>query len=100
RETQYVAGLIGHSGDPSPVTARGVFRAIQASAKYRWSADSLAGRTVALQGCGHVGYHLARELATVGARLFVTDVDETKSARAADELAEARIEEARAARKR
>jgi leucine dehydrogenase len=86
RETRHVAGLIGRSGDPSPVTAHGVFRAIQAAAKYRWGADSLAGRAVALQGCGHVGYHLARELTEAGARLFVTDVDETKAARVAQEL--------------
>lgn len=86
RETKSVAGLIGRSGDPSPVTARGVFRAIQASAKYRWGSDALAGRTVALQGCGHVGYHLARELRDAGAKLVVTDVDGAKARRAADEL--------------
>jgi leucine dehydrogenase len=86
RETRHVAGLIGRSGDPSPVTARGAFRAIQAAAKYRWGADSLASRAVALQGCGHVGYHLARELTEAGARLFVTDVDETKASRVAQEL--------------
>jgi leucine dehydrogenase len=80
QETNHVAGLIGRSGDPSPVTAHGAFRAIQASAKYRWGSDSLAGRAVALQGCGHVGYHLARELTEAGARLFVTDVDESKAA--------------------
>ncbi|MFL6228557.1 MAG: Leu/Phe/Val dehydrogenase [Pyrinomonadaceae bacterium] len=80
QETTHVAGLIGRSGDPSPVTAHGAFRAIQASAKYRWGSDSLAGRAVALQGCGHVGFHLARELAEAGARLFVTDVDETRAA--------------------
>jgi leucine dehydrogenase len=86
QETRYVGGLIGRSGDPSPVTAHGTFRAIQASAKYRWGADSLAGCTVALQGCGHVGYHLARELTGAGARLFVTDVDATKASRVAQEL--------------
>src|SRR5215210_5225251 len=74
-ETEYVAGLAGRSGDPSPVTAHGVFRAIQASARHCWGADDLAGRRVALQGCGHVGYHLARELAAAGARLTVTDID-------------------------
>jgi leucine dehydrogenase len=86
QETNYVAGLIGRSGDPSPVTAHGVFRAIQASAKYRWGSDSLEGRTVALQGCGHVGYHLARELAEAGARLFATDVDAAKLSRVVAEF--------------
>ncbi|MCA1816532.1 MAG: leucine dehydrogenase [Acidobacteria bacterium] len=94
RETRYVAGLIGRSGDPSPVTARGVFRAIQASAKYRWGSDSLAGRAVALQGCGHVGHHLARELAAAGARLLITDVDEAKARRVAGELGARYVEPA------
>src|SRR5665213_163024 len=61
-ETDYVAGLAGKSGDPSPVTAHGVFRAIQASEKYRWGSDSLEGKTVAIQGCGHVGVYLESEL--------------------------------------
>lgn len=74
-ETDYVAGLAGASGDPSPVTAHGVFRAIQASAHYRWGSDSLEGKTIAIQGAGNVGYHLAKELHRAGARLFVTDVD-------------------------
>lgn len=77
-ETPHVAGLQGRSGDPSPKTARGVFRAMQASAKVRWGSDSLKGKTVAIQGCGHVGYYLAGELARVGVRLLVTDVDQQK----------------------
>src|ERR1043165_4443778 len=55
QETKHVAGLRDLSGDPSPFTARGVFRAMQAAAKYRWGSESLAEKTVALQGCGHVG---------------------------------------------
>jgi leucine dehydrogenase len=74
-ETDYVAGLAGASGDPSPVTAHGVFRAIQASAHHRWGSDSLEGKTVAIQGCGNVGHHLARELHRAGAKLIVTDID-------------------------
>src|ERR671933_2608537 len=74
-ETDYVTGLPGRSGDPSPVTARGVFRAIQASAKYRWGSDDLADKTVAIQGCGHVGYYLAQELRAAGASTIVTDID-------------------------
>jgi len=74
-ETDYVAGLAGQSGDPSPVTAHGVFRAIQASAFQRWGSDSLEGRTIAIQGCGNVGYYLAKELHAAGARLVVTDID-------------------------
>jgi leucine dehydrogenase len=74
-ETDYVTGLAGRSGDPSPVTAHGVFRSIQASAKHRWGADDLSTRTVSLQGAGHVGYYLAKELHEAGAQLIVTDID-------------------------
>lgn len=73
-ETDYVAGLATKSGDPSPVTARGVFRAILASAKQRWGADSLEGKTVLVQGLGNVGTYLCRELHAVGAKLVVTDI--------------------------
>ncbi|HLJ25419.1 MAG TPA: Glu/Leu/Phe/Val dehydrogenase [Candidatus Angelobacter sp.] len=75
QETTYVAGLHGRSGDPSPRTARGIFRAMQASAKHRWGSEALAGKTVSIQGCGHVGYYLAEEVHKAGARLVVTDVD-------------------------
>ncbi len=73
RETRHVAGLPGH--DPSPRTAHGVVRAMRAAARHRWGSDELAGRTVAIQGCGHVGHHLAVELSGLGVRLRVTDVD-------------------------
>jgi leucine dehydrogenase len=74
-ETDYVTGLAGKSGDPSPVTAHGVFRAVQASARFHWGSDDLSGKTVAVQGAGHVGYYLARELHEAGAKLIVTDID-------------------------
>ena len=77
-ETQHVAGLIGRSGDPSPVTARGVFRAMQAAAKFRWGSDDLRGKLVALQGCGNVGSNLARELHRAGADLVAVDADAEK----------------------
>src|ERR1043166_4839475 len=86
RETQYVAGLLGRSGDPSPITARGVFRAIQASSKFVRDTDDLSGLTVALQGCGHVGYNLAKWLHQAGARLIVTDVNDRSVSRLVDEF--------------
>lgn len=86
-ETQHVAGLLGRSGDPSPFTARGVFRAIEASSKFRWNRDDLSGVTVAIQGCGNVGYNLAKLLHQAGAKLIVTDVDDHTLARVVDELA-------------
>ena len=85
-ETQYVAGLLGRSGDPSPFTARGVFRAIQASSKFLWNRDELSGVTVALQGCGHVGYNLAKLLREAGAKLVVSDVDEHNLSQVVEEF--------------
>lgn len=78
QETIHVAGLQGRSGDPSPRTSRGVFRAMQAAAKHRWGSESLAGKMVSIQGCGHVGCCLAQELIKAGAKLIVADVDREK----------------------
>jgi leucine dehydrogenase len=85
-ETKNVSGLAGRSGDPSPVTAHGVFRAIQASAKELWGKDDVANRTVAVQGCGHVGYFLAKELHEAGAKLVVTDIDAERVKRVTSEF--------------
>jgi leucine dehydrogenase len=85
-ETKHVGGLMGKSGDPSPHTGRGVFRAMQAAARHRWGTDLLAGHTVALQGCGNVGYHLASLLHQAGARLIVSDVDALKTDRLVKEF--------------
>ncbi|MEO7520667.1 MAG: Glu/Leu/Phe/Val dehydrogenase family protein, partial [Gemmatimonas sp.] len=51
------------------------YRAIEASAFEKWGSDDLQGRTVAIQGCGNVGFHLALELHAQGAKLIVTDID-------------------------
>jgi leucine dehydrogenase len=83
-ETTYVTGIGSKSGDPSSVTAHGVFRAIEASACQKWGSDSLEGRTIAVQGCGHVGFHLAKELHAAGAKLLVTDIDATRIKRVVD----------------
>ena len=91
-ETRHVAGRRDLSGDPSPVTARGVFRAMQASAKYRWGSDDLSDRTVALQGCGHVGYYLAERLHKAGVKLIVSDVDPQKVARVVHEFSATAVE--------
>lgn len=91
QETSYVAGLQGCSGDPSPHTARGVFRAMQAAARHRWGSDELAGKTVAIQGCGHVGYYLAGELARAGAKLVVADVDPEKVQQVVSEFGAASV---------
>src|SRR5687768_2076303 len=84
-ETEHVAGLKEKSGDPSPVTAHGVFRAIQASAKNRWGSDDLTGKVVTIQGVGNVGRYLAKELHEAGATLVVSDIYPDRTARVAAE---------------
>jgi len=77
-ETAFVAGLAGGthgSGDPSPVTARGVFNAIRTALRHRHGEAGLRGKTVAIQGLGNVGRNLCGLLAEAGARLIVADVD-------------------------
>lgn len=78
QETSSVVGLAGRSGDPSPVTGLGTFRGMQACAKFLYGDENLEGKTVAVQGCGHVGYHLLKHLHEVGAKLIVADIDEEK----------------------
>ncbi|HMJ25481.1 MAG TPA: Glu/Leu/Phe/Val dehydrogenase dimerization domain-containing protein [Pyrinomonadaceae bacterium] len=85
-ETRYVAGLPGGSGDPSPMTARGVLRAMQASAQHRWGSGDISGRTVAVLGCGKTGYSLARELKEAGAKLLVADLAAERVKRVVDEF--------------
>lgn len=92
QETPYAAGLAHKSGDPSPFTAHGVFRAMQAAAFHRWKSANLTERSVAIQGCGSVGYQLARELHKAGARLMVTDIDSARTARVAKELGAKQVE--------
>jgi leucine dehydrogenase len=75
-ETKYVAGLPGKSGDPSPVTARGVFGGIREAAKRAFGTDDLNGRHVAVQGVGHVGAYVCEHLAKAGAKLTITDVNQ------------------------
>ncbi len=79
-ETESVAGLHGRSGDPSPVTAYGVYCGMKASARTRWGSDSLAGKKILVQGCGHVAFSLCEYLHAEGAKLVVTDIDQEKVA--------------------
>lgn len=87
--TSHVAGFdeaAGGSGDPSPFTALGVRRGIEAMAKFALGRDSLEGLHIAVQGVGHVGLCLCRELVAAGARLTVADVREALAAEIAEEL--------------
>jgi leucine dehydrogenase len=72
--TRHVAGLRDGSGDPSPATARGVFVGIKATVQHRLRRNSLDGLRVSVQGLGHVGWDLCRQLAAEGARLSVSDI--------------------------
>ena len=72
-ETASVAGLHGRSGDPSPVTAYGVYVGLKA-----WGSDGLAGRKILVQGAGHVARALCEFLHREGAKLVVTDIDAEK----------------------
>ena len=72
----------GGSGDPSPFTALGVRRGIEACVKFQLGKESLKGVHVAIQGVGHVGYCLSKELHAAGAKLTVADVDALKAERA------------------
>lgn len=63
-------------GDPSPSTALGVRRGIEAAVKFKFKQDALEGIHVAIQGAGHVGYYLAKELHALGARLTMCDVNQ------------------------
>ena len=79
--TAHVVGLpaeLGGTGDPSPVTARGVLAAIRASLEHRFGDPSPAGRRVCLVGAGHVGTHLARMLSDAGADLVLSDLDPSR----------------------
>lgn len=76
-ETDYVTGVspaYGSGGNPSPVTAFGVYRGMKAAAKEAWGNDSLEGKVVAVQGVGNVSYNLCRHLHEEGVKLVVTDI--------------------------
>ena len=80
-ETDFVSGLpvnMGGSGDPSPVTAYGVYLSMKASAKEKWGNDSLSGKIVVVQGIGHVGESLVKHLVKEGAKVSIFDINEDR----------------------
>ncbi|OYX01908.1 MAG: amino acid dehydrogenase [Caulobacter vibrioides] len=85
KTTRFVAGLEGHaaaSGDPSPVTAEGVFRGVRLCVERALNRD-LKGVRVAIQGVGHVGAYLAEKLHAAGAELIIADVNQVALAEVA-----------------
>ncbi len=82
-ETKHVTGIppaLGGSGDPSPVTAYGVYMGMKASAKEVWGNDSLAGKKIMVQGIGHVGSVLVDLLVKEEAKVYITDIFEDRVA--------------------
>jgi len=92
QHTPYVASLSNHNGDPSPYTARGVLRGIQAAVLFKLGKDNLSGLHIAIQGLGHVGYALARHLHEAGAQLTVADIDQAAVNRAVLEFGAAAVD--------
>ncbi len=89
QETDYSVGVHqvhGGSGDPSPFTAYGVLQAIRACLKQRFDNEDVGKYSYAVQGVGHVGYHVCKLLTEEGAKVFVCDIDEESVQRAVDEL--------------
>ena len=86
-ETEHVSGLpesMGGGGDPSPVTAYGVYLGMKASAKKAYGSDSLEGKKVSVQGVGHVGEHLVDMLTKENAKVYISDINEDSLKRVAD----------------
>lgn len=84
-ETEFVTGIssvAGASGNPSPVTAYGVYRGMKAAAKEAFGTDSLVDKVIAVQGVGNVAYHLCKLLHEEGAKLIVTDINKEAVAKA------------------
>jgi len=80
-ETKYVTGIppaLGGSGDPSPVTALGVYVGMKACAKEVFGSDSLTGKKIAVQGAGHVGQYVCEHLSKEGAKIYISDIYEQK----------------------
>ncbi len=80
-ETDFVTGLpesMGGCGDPSPVTAQGVYFAMKASAKEKWGNDSLSGKKIVVQGIGNVGENLVKYITKEGAKVYINDINEDR----------------------
>ncbi len=80
-ETEHVVGLpeyLNGSGDPSPVTAYGVYMGMKASVKELTGSDSLAGKKILVQGVGHVGEHLVASLVKENAEVMIADIYEDR----------------------
>ncbi|AEW84974.1 Glu/Leu/Phe/Val dehydrogenase [Flavobacterium columnare NBRC 100251 = ATCC 23463] len=81
QHTPHVTGIseaIGGSGNPSPVTAYGVYMGMKAAAKYKFGSENLDGKKVLVQGIGHVGETLVDYLTNEGAKVIISDINEAR----------------------
>ncbi|MCL4122198.1 UNVERIFIED_CONTAM: hypothetical protein GTU68_002453 [Idotea baltica] len=79
--TPYVTGISesrGGAGNPSPITAYGVFMGMKAAAKYKFGSDVLEDRKVIVQGIGHVGESLVEHLTNEGAKVIISDINQER----------------------
>jgi leucine dehydrogenase len=84
--TPYVASLSKYNGNPSPSTARGVLRGIQAAVAFKLKKEAMKDIHVAIQGLGQVGYNVAKYLHDLGAKLTVSDLSASAVQKAVDEF--------------
>jgi leucine dehydrogenase len=80
-ETEFVTGMpdyMGGSGDPSPLTAYGVYMGMKAAAKKAWGSDSLTGKKILVQGAGNVGQYLMGHLVSEDATVYICDINDDK----------------------
>src|SRR5690554_1018288 len=79
--TPYVTGIsesMGGSGNPSPVTAYGVYMGMKAAAKYAYGSDDLQGKVIYVQGIGNVGEDLVKSLSEEGAKVYIADINQER----------------------
>jgi leucine dehydrogenase len=79
--TPYVTGISesrGGSGNPSPVTAYGVYMGMKAAAKFKYGSELLSGKKVLVQGIGHVGETLVDYLTKEGAQVIIADINQDR----------------------
>jgi len=90
RGTKHVSGLPRKGdragGDPSPKTAFGIFKGIEAAVQFKLQRDTLDDISVAVQGVGHVGYYLCKYLSEAGAKLMAADIDQERVKRVGEEF--------------
>ncbi len=88
RETEYVTGVHqvhGGSGDPSPFTAYGTMQGLLATLNRKYGNEEVGNYSYAVQGLGHVGIEFVKLLTERGAKVFVTDINADRVARAVNE---------------